>query len=200
MRLRFLAAILPQSCRIQRVVVRGGKELGTLSPRDQRVILPSGPLSTYRCKQAGLLAAPAAGTMLRQPASAFSHAYGHQIVRIFCSEQHCSLVQSRKKAMRLFCRAYATVRHAPSKLRLRSKTPLSLDHFIQRQRALALWRNILRSTASIPDTATKKDMREFARAEFEQHKHVTDLGHIRYLISVSLPQSSRTPCRLATGG
>jgi hypothetical protein len=29
-------------------------------------------------------------------------------------------------------------------------------------------------------------MRRFARAEFEQHKHVDDLGHIRYLISVRL--------------
>ncbi|KAF2112325.1 hypothetical protein BDV96DRAFT_498152, partial [Lophiotrema nucula] len=55
--------------------------------------------------------------------------------------------------------------------------------FIQRQRVLALWRQILRSTASIPDASTKKDMRQFARAEFEQHRHITDLGHIRYLIS-----------------
>ncbi|KAF2876157.1 hypothetical protein BDV95DRAFT_482749, partial [Massariosphaeria phaeospora] len=47
--------------------------------------------------------------------------------------------------------------------------------FIQRQRALALWRKILRSSTGITDAATKKDMRQFARAEFEQHKHVTDL-------------------------
>lgn len=26
-------------------------------------------------------------------------------------------------------------------------------------------------------------MRQFARSEFEQHRRVTDLGHIRYLVS-----------------
>jgi hypothetical protein len=89
-------------------------------------------------------------------------------------------------AMRTFKRGYATVGQPPSRLRLRGKAPLGLDHFIQRQRALALWRDIVRSTASIPDAATRNDMRQFARTEFEQHKHVTDLGHIRYLISVRL--------------
>ena len=91
-----------------------------------------------------------------------------------------------RKAMRAFKRGYATVGQAPSRLRLRGKTPLDLDHFLQRQRALALWRDILRSTASISDVATRNDMRQFARAEFEQHRDVTDLGHIRYLISVRL--------------
>jgi len=33
-------------------------------------------------------------------------------------------------------------------------------------------------------------MRRFARSEFDQHRSVTDLGHIRYLISVRRP---RTP-------
>jgi hypothetical protein len=89
--------------------------------------------------------------------------------------------------MRAFRRGYATVGPAPSRLRFRGKTPVSLDHFIQRQRALALWREIVRSTASIPDPARRQEMRQFARDEFEQHKHVTDIGHIRYLISVCLP-------------
>ncbi|KAF2684860.1 hypothetical protein K458DRAFT_276929, partial [Lentithecium fluviatile CBS 122367] len=60
--------------------------------------------------------------------------------------------------------------------------------FIQRQRVLALWRDIVKSTASIPDASMRRDMRQFARAEFEQHKHVTDLGHIRYLISLGKTQ------------
>lgn len=47
--------------------------------------------------------------------------------------------------------------------------------FIQRQRVLALWRDIVRSTANIHDESTRKDMRQFARSEFEQHKQVTDL-------------------------
>jgi hypothetical protein len=47
--------------------------------------------------------------------------------------------------------------------------------FIQRQRALALWREIVRSTSNIPEEGARKDMRQFARAEFEQHRNVTDL-------------------------
>ncbi|KAH6867129.1 hypothetical protein BKA58DRAFT_442119 [Alternaria rosae] len=98
-------------------------------------------------------------------------------------------------------RAYATAASKPpSRLRARGKTPVGLDHFIQRQRALALWRDIVRSTASIPDAGARRDMRRFARSEFDQHRSVTDLvsplppspssprltaaqGHIRYLIS-----------------
>jgi len=47
--------------------------------------------------------------------------------------------------------------------------------FIQRQRALALWREIVRSTANIPEEGARKDMRQFARAEFEQQRSVTDI-------------------------
>ena len=94
--------------------------------------------------------------------------------------------QKKREVMRNLGRGYATVGHLPSRLRARGKAPLGLDHFIQRQRALALWRDIVRSTASISDASTRNDMRQFARTEFEQHKHVTDLGHIRYLISVRL--------------
>lgn len=52
---------------------------------------------------------------------------------------------------------------------------LTVPQFIQRQRALALWREIVRSTANIPEEGARKDMREFARAEFEQHRNVDDL-------------------------
>ncbi|KAL6709636.1 hypothetical protein ACN47E_001064 [Coniothyrium glycines] len=86
-------------------------------------------------------------------------------------------------------RRYATVASKPpSRFRARGKSLVSLDHFIQRQRALALWRDIVRSTSRIVDEATRKDMRQFARSEFEQHKQVTDLGHIRYLISYGKTQ------------
>ncbi|KAF1358142.1 hypothetical protein EJ07DRAFT_125402, partial [Lizonia empirigonia] len=47
--------------------------------------------------------------------------------------------------------------------------------FIERQKVILLWRDIVRSTNNIPDAATRTDMRQFARAEFEQHRHVTDL-------------------------
>ncbi|ODH50265.1 hypothetical protein GX48_03537 [Paracoccidioides brasiliensis] len=64
------------------------------------------------------------------------------------------------------------------------RTPaLSLEHFIQRQRALSLWREIVRAFNKIPQSSTRDEMRSFARHEFERHKDVTDLTHIRFLIS-----------------
>jgi hypothetical protein len=90
-------------------------------------------------------------------------------------------------------RRYATVASKPpSRLRARGKSPVGLDHvctsnahstpaqltvvqFIQRQRALVLWREIVRSTANIPDKGARQDMRQFAKSEFEQHRNVTDL-------------------------
>ncbi|KGQ01581.1 hypothetical protein PAAG_11709 [Paracoccidioides lutzii Pb01] len=56
------------------------------------------------------------------------------------------------------------------------RTPaLSLEHFIQRQRALSLWREIVRAFNKIPQSSTRDEMRSFARHEFERHKDVTDL-------------------------
>jgi hypothetical protein len=95
-------------------------------------------------------------------------------------------------------RRYATVAsRPPSRLGLRGKSPVGLDHvsfsefafgmvdimliimqFIQRQRVLALWREIVRSTANIPDQGARRDMRQFARSEFEQQSKVTDLVSI----------------------
>ncbi|KAF2184965.1 hypothetical protein K469DRAFT_577592 [Zopfia rhizophila CBS 207.26] len=97
-------------------------------------------------------------------------------------------------------RTYATLAGRPSRLRLQGKNPLGLDHFIQRQRALALWREILRATAGIADDAFKNEMRQFARAEFEQHRNVTDLSHIRYLISTSKTQFDSMKSSLVNSG
>ncbi|OCL12702.1 hypothetical protein AOQ84DRAFT_284626 [Glonium stellatum] len=78
-------------------------------------------------------------------------------------------------------RSYATAA-ARRSFRLKGP-PLGLDHFIQRKRALALWRDIVRTIAAIPDQVTRNEMRQFARGEFEKHRDVNDIGHIRYLIS-----------------
>ncbi|KAK3904710.1 hypothetical protein C8A05DRAFT_13441 [Staphylotrichum tortipilum] len=75
-------------------------------------------------------------------------------------------------------RTYATS-NRPSRL----GKALSLDHFIQRTRALSFYRHILRSTRRIADPKTRAETRKFARDEFERHRGVTDLGHIRYLLS-----------------
>ncbi|KAI5921063.1 hypothetical protein F4810DRAFT_680059 [Camillea tinctor] len=75
-------------------------------------------------------------------------------------------------------RSYAT---NPAKSRLGAT--LSLDHFLQRSRALSLYRTILRGTRRINDSTTRAETRSFARTEFERHRGVTDLTHIRYLLS-----------------
>lgn len=60
---------------------------------------------------------------------------------------------------------------------------LSLEHFLQRVRVLSLYRTIIRSTRRIADPNTRAETRRFAREEFERHRGVTDLNHIRYLLS-----------------
>ncbi|GAB7338232.1 hypothetical protein MBLNU457_4566t1 [Dothideomycetes sp. NU457] len=66
--------------------------------------------------------------------------------------------------------------------------PLSLEHFVQRQKALHLWRDIIRSLHKVPKSNTRSEMRQFARDEFERNKDVLDIGHIRYLISTGRTQ------------
>ncbi|KAL7791347.1 complex 1 domain-containing protein [Trichoderma ceciliae] len=75
-------------------------------------------------------------------------------------------------------RGYATQRPAS-----RLKTTISLDHFLQRSRALALYRTIWRGTRHISDAQTRAESRKYARDEFERHRNVTDISHIRYLLS-----------------
>lgn len=61
--------------------------------------------------------------------------------------------------------------------------PLSLDHFLQRQRVLSLWREIMRAIHKVPPSSTRDEMRQYARQGFELNRDVTDLTQIRYLIS-----------------
>ena len=81
---------------------------------------------------------------------------------------------------RLFTRLRPSTRLAPS--------TLSLDHFLQRQRALSLWREILRATGQVSSPNTAKELRMFARSEFERNRNVADLKQIRYLISTGVEQ------------
>jgi hypothetical protein len=60
---------------------------------------------------------------------------------------------------------------------------LTLEHFLHRARALALYRTVVRGTARITDPATRLETRRFARQEFERNRGVTDLSHARYLLS-----------------
>ncbi|KAJ5108102.1 hypothetical protein N7456_004777 [Penicillium angulare] len=66
----------------------------------------------------------------------------------------------------------AISRSQPSKLK---KPAISLDHFIQRQRVLALWREIVRALHKIPPSSTREELHSYARGEFERHREVTDV-------------------------
>ncbi len=90
---------------------------------------------------------------------------------------------------RLHIRTYTTPRR-PTRI-LPPSTPLTLTHFLQRQRVLSLWRRILRSTNRISSLSTRKEMRDFARREFERNRGVSDLGHVRYLVSTGKAELER---------
>ncbi|KAH7059014.1 complex 1 protein-domain-containing protein [Macrophomina phaseolina] len=59
----------------------------------------------------------------------------------------------------------------------------SIMCFIQRQRVVSLWRDIVRALNKIPPSPTRDELRRYARTEFERNRNVTDITHIRYLIS-----------------
>jgi Complex 1 protein (LYR family) len=66
--------------------------------------------------------------------------------------------------------------------RLRKPVPPSLEHFIQRQKVLALWRTVLRDIFKIPKDKRAEPL-AYAKGEFVRNKHITDITQIRYLIS-----------------
>ncbi|KAE8551740.1 hypothetical protein TMatcc_001720 [Talaromyces marneffei ATCC 18224] len=74
----------------------------------------------------------------------------------------------------------STASKKPSRLR---KPALSLDQFIQRQRVLSFWREIIRAVYKIPPSPTRTELRDYARNEFKRNKSVEDVAHIRYLLS-----------------
>ncbi|KAF2140914.1 uncharacterized protein K452DRAFT_288319 [Aplosporella prunicola CBS 121167] len=93
------------------------------------------------------------------------------------------MLRCRQNAYEVFVRGYASVAGKPSRLRGAKGTFLGLEHFIQSKRALSLWREIVRALNKIPPSSTKSELRKFARDEFERNRHVSDITHIRYLIS-----------------
>ncbi|KAF2486654.1 hypothetical protein BDY17DRAFT_321430 [Neohortaea acidophila] len=83
-------------------------------------------------------------------------------------------------------RLYATFSRARS---LKDKGPvLTLEQFLQKQRVLGFWREIMREVHKIPPSSTRQEMREFARTEFERNRHLKDLDHIRYLVATGKTQ------------
>lgn len=77
------------------------------------------------------------------------------------------------------CRGFATQR--PSSKRIGGA--LSLDHFLQRSKVISFYRTILRGCRGINNAQTRRETQKFVRDELERHRHVTDLQHVRYLLS-----------------
>jgi hypothetical protein len=84
-------------------------------------------------------------------------------------------------------RYYATIQpKLPS--RFSDKPLLSLDHFLQRQRVLEFYREVVRATNQLPVSSTRTEMKAFAREEFERNRTVEDITQIRYLVSTGKEQ------------
>ncbi|KAL8707790.1 MAG: hypothetical protein Q9220_007242 [cf. Caloplaca sp. 1 TL-2023] len=86
--------------------------------------------------------------------------------------------------------SFATVQSPPAGGRQR-RFP-TLAQFLLRNRVIQLYRNIIRATNRIPPTApSRKEMKTFAREEFERHRAVTDETKIRYLLSTGKTEFER---------
>lgn len=79
-------------------------------------------------------------------------------------------------------RSLPTGPHIPQRSLRSHKPALSLEHFLQRQRVLSLWRSVVRALYKTPKAHRGEPM-QYARHEFERHKDVKDLTQIRYLVS-----------------
>ena len=91
----------------------------------------------------------------------------------------------------LLPRSYATTSPRVSQRPPSKKSPsLSLSHFLLRQRALSLYRTIIRACYKIPPS-TREEMKRYAREEFERHRDVNDSGKIRYLLSTGKTEFER---------
>lgn len=49
-----------------------------------------------------------------------------------------------------------------------------LCQFLQRQKVLGIYRNMLRTIRQVPDEGDKKYLRDWARDEFKRNKNATD--------------------------
>ena len=95
----------------------------------------------------------------------------------------------------LLCRTYATAAKRPSRLgktvdldhvRVSPIAPLPKFHppaadfnwtvqFLQRNKAIALWRSIVRGCRRIENQNTREDTLKFAREEFRRNRNVEDI-------------------------
>uniref|UniRef100_A0A4W5NHM8 LYR motif-containing protein 2 n=1 Tax=Hucho hucho TaxID=62062 RepID=A0A4W5NHM8_9TELE len=60
---------------------------------------------------------------------------------------------------------------------------LTLKQFLQRQKVLSLYRNMLRTIRQVPDEGDRKYLRDWARDEFKRNKNSTNQDAIRMMIT-----------------
>ncbi|XP_062857925.1 LYR motif-containing protein 2 [Trichomycterus rosablanca] len=63
---------------------------------------------------------------------------------------------------------------------------LNLKQFLQRQRVLGLYRNMLRTIQQVPDEADRKYLQDWARDEFKRNKEATNQDAIRMMITQAI--------------
>ncbi|XP_008285475.1 LYR motif-containing protein 2 [Stegastes partitus] len=60
---------------------------------------------------------------------------------------------------------------------------LSLKQFLQRQKVLGIYRNMLKTIRQVPDETDRKYLRDWARDEFKRNKNATEQDAIRMMIT-----------------
>ncbi|CAG5950368.1 LYR motif-containing protein 2 [Menidia menidia] len=60
---------------------------------------------------------------------------------------------------------------------------LSFKQFLQRQRVLGIYRNLLRTIRQVPDESDRKYLRDWARDEFQRNKSATNPDAVRMMIT-----------------
>ncbi|XP_060907383.1 LYR motif-containing protein 2 [Labrus mixtus] len=60
---------------------------------------------------------------------------------------------------------------------------LSLKQFLQRQRILGIYRNMLKTIRQVPSEGDRKYLRDWARDEFKRNKSATNPDAIRMMVS-----------------
>ncbi|XP_056619590.1 LYR motif-containing protein 2 [Triplophysa dalaica] len=60
---------------------------------------------------------------------------------------------------------------------------LTLKQFLQRQRVLGMYRDLLRSICKVPNESDRRYLRDWAREEFKRNKSETDQDVVRMMIT-----------------
>ncbi|XP_053192484.1 LYR motif-containing protein 2 [Scomber japonicus] len=77
---------------------------------------------------------------------------------------------------------------------------LTLKQFLQRQRVLGIYRNMLRTIRKVPDETDRKYLRDWARDEFKRNKTATDQDAIRMMITQANNHLEELQTSLALAG